>query len=79
MLNPGPNFRRITCPQCEKGRIVLATGTARFQCSRLRQVVDGFKIGNCDFATRDRDEIPVKPGERVVVVDFTPFAHLTTP
>ncbi|WP_446047401.1 hypothetical protein [Streptomyces olivaceus] len=79
MLNPGPNFRRITCPDCQKGTIVLASTTARFQCSRLRQVIDGFKVGNCDFATRDRAEIPVEPGEQVVVVDFTPFAKLTTP
>ncbi|MFJ2217958.1 hypothetical protein ACIQVO_38190 [Streptomyces sp. NPDC101062] len=79
MLNPGPNFRRITCPDCRKGTIVLASTTARYQCSRLRQVIDGFKVGNCDFTTRDRAEIPVEPGEQVVVVDFTPFAQLTTP
>lgn len=76
MLNPGPNFRRIACPQCQKGTIALASTTARFQCSRLRQVIDGFQVGNCDFATRDRAEIPV---EQVVVVDFTPFAKLTAP
>ncbi|MEO3978956.1 hypothetical protein [Streptomyces sp. CAU 1734] len=79
MLNPGPNFRRITCPQCRKGTIVLASTTARFQCSRLRQEADGFRSGHCGFATRDRAEIPVEPGERVTVVDFTPFAKLTTP
>ncbi|MFF8994510.1 hypothetical protein ACF09H_32220 [Streptomyces sp. NPDC014983] len=79
MLNPGPNFRRIACPECQKGTIRLASGTARFQCSRLRQVIDGFPVGNCDFATRDRAEIPVEPGERVVVVDFTPFAQRIAP
>ncbi|MFJ3182336.1 hypothetical protein ACIPJN_28645 [Streptomyces sp. NPDC086796] len=79
MLNPGPNFRRIVCPECRKGTIRLASGTARFQCSRLRQVIDGFQVGHCDFATRDRAEIPVEPGERVVVVDFTPFAQRTAP
>ncbi|WP_217226133.1 hypothetical protein [Streptomyces anulatus] len=78
MLNPGPNFRRITCPECRKGKIVIASGTARLQCSRLRQVIDGFKVGNCDFATWDTAEIPVEPGERFVVLDFTPFAQLTT-
>ncbi|MFI1189634.1 hypothetical protein [Streptomyces californicus] len=78
MLNPGPSFRRITCPDCRWGTITLASDTARFQCSRLRRVIDGFPVGHCDFATRDRAEIPVEPGERVVIVDFTPFAQLTT-
>ncbi|WP_274036759.1 hypothetical protein [Streptomyces sp. MMBL 11-1] len=41
-------------------------------------MIHSFPVGHRDFATRDRAEIPVEPGERVVIVDFTPFAQLTT-
>jgi hypothetical protein len=55
----------------------MATGTARLQCSRLRWSHDGFSGGHCDFATRNREDIPLEPGERLVIVDFTPFARLS--
>ncbi|MFD7705675.1 hypothetical protein [Streptomyces sp. NPDC059786] len=73
-LNPGPGHRRIACPLCGKGTIRLAVDSAALQCSRLKWKHDGFSGGHCTFITREYDSIPLKPGERLVICDFTPFA-----
>ncbi|MEU5900419.1 hypothetical protein [Streptomyces venezuelae] len=76
---PTPDFRKIPCPLSSKGVIRLTSGTAQYQCSRLRQVIAEFNVGDCDFTTHDESQIPVEPDERLVVVDFTPFARRNTP
>ena len=62
MLNPGPGHRRIPCPACQRGEIRLASGTREFRCW-------------CGFASRDEADLRLPSRERLVIVDFTPFAH----
>ena len=77
MLNPGPGFRRIPCPDCGRGEIQMASGGGQLQCSRLRWAHSGFSGGDCDFRTRDEAKLLPPAGERLTVVDFTPFARTT--
>ncbi|WP_327359776.1 hypothetical protein [Streptomyces sp. NBC_01304] len=73
-LNPGPGHRRIPCPLCANGIIRMASGGGTLQCSNLKWKHSGFSGGHCTFTTRDRNSIPLKPGERLVIRDFSPFA-----
>ena len=62
MLNPGPGFTCIRCPACPRGEIRLASDTREFRCW-------------CGFASRNESDLRLPSGERLVIVDFTPFAH----
>lgn len=75
MLNPGPGFRRIRCPACQRGEIRRASGSAQLQCDRLRWSHSGFSGGACDFTTHDETDLRLSAGEQLVIVDFTPFAR----
>ncbi|MEV5129283.1 hypothetical protein AB0K87_01970 [Streptomyces sp. NPDC053705] len=78
-FDPGPGHRKIRCPLCGEGTIRLATGTAELQCSKLKWSHSGFSGGSCTFATRDYTSIPLEPGERLVIRDFSPFAYTPPP
>ena len=73
-LNPGPGHRRIPCPLCPNGTIRMAPDSAALRCSNLKWTHDGFSGGHCTFTTRDYSSVPLEPGERLVIRDFSPFA-----
>lgn len=75
MIDPGPGYRRVNCPSCGTGVIRMSDGSARLQCSNLRWSHSGFSGGSCDYTTRDYASVPLRKGEALRVLDFTPFAY----